>query len=806
MSNELNLTTLLPHLTDTGDACHKTFVGIDFGTSTSVASFSVAGNPQNPIRVDTIPCLQQLDNGLTHENYLVPTAIAWYQDQLLIGAGAHQLKHRLQPGRNLWHSFKMELGTDLGPRYYGSELSAHHPIATIETPVDAATLFFRFLKTEIERYIETRGLPQQICYAISIPAAFEANQRRDLLQALQQAGMTIENQALIDEPNAAFLNYLAEYSQNNPQSYHIPEDSPLKIMVFDFGAGTCDISVLEIGKSHNSFYSKNLSISRFEPLGGNDIDKAIARNILLPQVLERNRLTLDDLRTPDLNKRIIPALLGPAETLKINLCKRVAVNMVGNYLPRLATSHERQRVQGIPDIIMPRRTLTVGEVSLSYHELAEIMTPFLDPESSYNHYTEDESTISIFTLINSALDKANLASDDLDMMLMVGGSSLNPYVQDALAKALLKLEIERPVDMRSHVSKGAAIHAQLLHGYGVNIIRPITSEPVLYLTRDGRLNQLVPPGTSIPYPPVEVARLHVAEEGQKTLEIPIFVSEPNKLLHVIRIHSPNAQGFNCGTVVNLTAEITLDKLIKVKAGVGEQISACEYMNPFANYPVSPAERLILEAQKAAHQDAARRGGRPTVGSLQTLAEAYAKAGNHLRAAETYETIQQMEPNRRLETSICYHYSQADRDKLSRKWAEIAYQRNPNATNAFNLALYFSDDEAQYQRLMEESLNRDPDAAYTLLAYGKYLKDRNNERGQTMIEKAYHLLLDAFNADSLSESNYYRLIHAASLMGDQDTVLRAKKVQREALNQLVDYSQANLLNKIGTLSNDSPKND
>ena len=767
--------------------------------STSVASFSVAGNPQDPIIVDVIPCMQLLDGGRTHESHLVPTAIAWYHDQLLIGAGAHQLKHRLHLGRNLWHSFKMELGTDLGPRYYGSELGALHPIATIETPVDAATLFFRFLKTHIERYIWEHDLPEQISYAVSIPAAFEANQRRDLLTALEQAGITMENQALIDEPNAAFLNYMAEYSQNNFQSYRIPEDSPLKIMVFDFGAGTCDISILEIGKSCNSFYSKNLSISRFELLGGNDIDKAIARNILLPQVLEKNHLTLDDLLTPDINKRIIPALLGPAETLKINICKRVAANMVGNHLPSLATSDERQRLQRIPDIIMPRRTLSVGEVSLSYRELAEIIEPFLDPESSFDHYEEDESTISIFSLVNSALEKADLVAEELDMVLMVGGSSQNPYVQEALAKAMPQNEIERPADMRSHVSKGAAIHAQLLHGYGLNIISPITSEPVLYLTRDKHLNVLVPPGTAIPYPSVEMSQLRVAEDQQQTIEIPIFVSTADKLLHVIRIHCPNAQGFKIGTPVKVIVEITPDKLIKIKARVGDQVSTCEYMNPFANHAVSADELRILMAQKKANECAAKNSGRPCGDCLINLAKAYVQAGNHLRAAETYQIVQQMQPHQRYETSICYHYSLAGRSKLSHKWAEIAYKKSANSTTAFNLALDFrSTDEAMYQRLMEESLQRDPDGYCALLVYGQFLKQKNSERGQEMIKKAYEIMLEAFNSGLLPKPDYYRLINAAKIMGDQATVNRVEQEQRNQSQQNTDYSQENLLNRVGAL--------
>ncbi len=805
MEGELTLRNLLPELSDATNIRNRTFVGIDFGTSTSVVSFSLIGDRHNPITTRTITLLQLLDDGRLYESHLVPTAIAWYCNQLLIGAGAHQLKQRLHLGRNLWHSFKIELGTDLGPRYYSSELGQGHPIATILTPKDAAIVFFRFLKEGITRYIEENGLPRNVFYAISIPAAFEANQRRELLEALQNVGIPVENRALIDEPNAAFLNYIAEYNTNNLQYYHIPEDRPLHIMVFDFGAGTCDISILEIGKAQQGYYSKNLSISRFEPLGGNDIDKAIAYKILLPQVLERNSLSQDALRTPDINKRIIPALLGYAEIVKIKICKQVAAESVANRLPQLAYSDERISLAGLEDIRLPKRSLKVGELSLSYREFAEVMAPFLDLDSASDHYDEEASVVSVFTLIHSALRKADLSVNDLDLLLMIGGSSQNPYVHDALVRAMPDVEMELPLDMRSHVSMGAAIHSQLLHGFGINIIRPIISEPLFYLTRDNQLNVLVPAGTSIPSSPVTIARLFTGSEWQDAIEIPIYVSVREKLLYVIRIPSEDGKGFPQGTTVTLNAELTADKLVKVQAITDKLAPQCEYLNPFANTPLTSTKRKVMEALKQANQSAAQNHGRPSVDSLKTLANAYAEDGNHLRAAETLETVQQMDSIHRYETDICYHYSHAGRTKLSQQWADIAYQRNPTTITAFNLALdKENDDETAYVELMEQSLKLDCDAYYTLLVYGQFLKRKQQARGTKLIERAYHLMFDLFELGRLPISDYGRLVKAAKLLKQEQIVQRVEKEWKQQMTHQNEFAQENLLEKVGLLSESEVK--
>ena len=81
---------------------NTTYVGIDFGTSTTTISYSIIGDGDVPIETNAMSVRQLLEDGRLYESHLVPTAIAWYKEQLFIGVGASLLKGQLQQGINLW--------------------------------------------------------------------------------------------------------------------------------------------------------------------------------------------------------------------------------------------------------------------------------------------------------------------------------------------------------------------------------------------------------------------------------------------------------------------------------------------------------------------------------------------------------------------------------------------------------------------------------------------------------------------------------------------------------------------------------
>ncbi len=766
MPNELSIQPLLPEVNDRSVIENKiqgsTFIGIDFGTSTTVVSYAIVGDNNAPIKTNAIPIRQLNFDGNTLSHHLVPSCIAYQYNQLYFGQGAKMLKSKLQPDQNIWFSFKMNLGKDNGPEFTRTELKEGNPLGKIENTLDATKLFFKELKNEIDNYIQEQNLPRNLFYSVSIPASFEANQRADLKRALAFANIPINETLFIDEPNAAFLSYLVQANNNGFNNYNIPVDSPLHILVFDFGAGTCDISIIEIGRKAGKLYSKNIAISQFEQLGGDDIDRAIVKEILLPQLAKQNNISVEEIRENNYKKILLPKLQAVAEQLKIKVCKAVASNKVGQELPNLINSTERIYFLQTIDFILPKQVMKFENPSISPKEFTDIMNKFTSETLAFNFQDDVESLKSIFTVINSALLKANIEKGDIDLVLLIGGSSYNPYIQTALYRHFDNSDIEIPQDLQSHVSNGTAINSFMTNGLGVDIIKPIVSEPIFIILQNDVKKTVVYEGTEIPCKEILIEDLRPQRNDQKEIEIPICVSTKDKILTILKLKSEN--GFSLTDKITLKCGISHDKLITFRAFIQNLEISTEPLNPFANSALSTEDIAEKQLLRLLYKATKENGGKPPLDKLKALSQFYVKTERHLKAAETFENIQQLDPNRRYETSICYHYAEAGRKKLSDNWAEIAYQKNPTSTNAYNLALTKSLQGRidEYKKLMEEAVTLGSDAA--MLTYGEYLLDSEKQRAEELIQKAFDIWYKEFESNKLSKNDFSRLIRAAKQLG------------------------------------------
>lgn len=770
MATDIDIQSLFPALRNTQvakpatDIFNTTFVGIDFGTSTTVVSVATIDKTTKEILTAPIWLNQKLYDGAIMSSEKVPTVIAWHNQQLLVGKGAADLKYQLKKGVNVWYSFKMELGEDLGSKYYNSELDRNSDFPILN-PKDAAKVFFQYLKAQIDRYIKTNNLPPNIQYAVSIPASFEANQRKELIYALEQNGISINKQSLIDEPNAAFLSYV-QVSSLEQNAITIPDGDNPKILVFDFGAGTCDVSILELGKDLKGIYSKNLSISKFEKLGGDDIDRLIAIDYLFPQLLKESGMKKDDFRTPEKN-RIVSQLLKAAEQLKILICENIALKTTNRILPASATSKDYVSVGNPIEIDTRKGLLRLTEPKLTYAEFNEAMKAFLKSASIIPYKTKivEDEFATIFSPIQTALKKASLTKDEIDYVLFIGGSSKNPYVQAALKEYFKESELLVPRDLQTHVSSGAAIHSLVYNGFGKNIIQPITSEPFLVITKDETPKVILKAGTHIPCDLIIIDDLVTSQDGQKAIELPICLGNVNKLLYNIQIVSSNQQGFKRNTPVKLELEITTDKLLIARAtAVGQQVMV-EPINPFANKELSTEQRIVLKAERQANLEAEQNGGKPTKRGLETLYKAYEKVGNDFRAAETLELLNELYPSVHYFNQIGVLYSSAGHDEKALEYYEKGYNSNKNATTAFNYAYKLKDkDRAKFKEILEESLRLDPDKPHSLYELGRLLKKENNPEGKKMIEKAFETWKRKFETNQMSESDYSWLSSAADELG------------------------------------------
>lgn len=494
----------------------KSFIGIDFGTSTTVVS--LARVIDGMIKTESISITQKDEQGYSCYRPLIHSAIVLKGSHLLFGCHAYELKSELEKNVNIWHSFKMELGSANNIQYPDS-MMFDDPDFPINNTLDAITLFFKYLKSQVDHYILENSLPGKIEYAVSIPASFLESERIDLLRCLERAGIVVGNNPFIDEPIAAVLNYLLESADADFLK------NSKKIMVIDCGAGTCDISILEIGQKTSGAYSKNLSISRFGRIGGKLIDRMIAQQVLWKQLFHQHAGI--QYFSPSEKESLLVSLCEIGEKLKIKLCRHIDVEALDNYqLPHISNSSEivfipDEKIKNISGTIM-----SFANPSIKYEQFYKIMNEY----TSF-HETDNIPENTINHSVQSALSKSALEKSDISSILLTGGSMRNPFLISFIAEFFDDSSIIRPDNIQEHVSKGAAIHSLALNTFGVNLIKPILSDDI-YLKYRNDLFELFAAGTEIPS---NDKRIEISPVGiyQKFIEIPVFNASTFEPLKVI---------------------------------------------------------------------------------------------------------------------------------------------------------------------------------------------------------------------------------------------------------------------------------
>ena len=767
-----------------------TYVGIDFGTSTTVVSVRSKNSSTGEIVEKPIPIRQYDDSGREIEHHLLPTCIAWNGERVLVGRGAVELKPEYEEGRNVWSSFKMMLGVNLGPQYPNTLLAEGKGPVTIESPQDATQVFFSYIREAVEKFVEDNKLPSKIFYSVSVPASFEANQRKDLMAAIENAGISIQDSSLIDEPNAAFLSYLVTIERDGIGSSFIDNLTEKKrILVFDFGAGTCDISILEVHIEDDQLSSRNLAISKFLALGGDDIDKAIARKILLPQLCD-GQDPFDIFTTNELETKILPKLKPAAEVLKIQ-CSKMAEHGGLRFLEELTEKEDVICGKPIPAISSRGKTWELREPKLSMAEFGEILEPFVSGDVAIDLIAGSHEVPSVLEPVENAIEKANLTIDDLHMVLFIGGSSENPFFRSAIEKFVGGfVDCKTPEDLRSHVSLGAAVHCMFVHGLDREMIRPITSESIYVVTRNDGLELVLPAGTPVPsLDYIQVVNLVVGSEWQQKVELPLCVSGRDKVLGVITVPPPKGREyFKKGDELLVSCSITREKLINIRVQMGIEFLTASLMNPLANAELTKVDRQYLQAQQVLNQSILDGSGRPSVSVVLNFAYAAQKSRYWRKAAEMFEAVERLDNASDHSISIAYCYSWDGDRKRATHWKETAYRRSPNSITAYNLALArkYEGKIAEFESLMEESLSYDPDETATLCNYGVYLKEKGDHKGIDYIQRAFNIFNDELNNGELRQSDLGRFSMVAKTLGKSKALeaIGSHKKMIGAENQII----------------------
>jgi molecular chaperone DnaK len=760
----------------------RTYVGIDFGTSTTVVSI-VRLDAQGRLVSKTLPIRQPAELGGSISYHLVNTVLAWHDNQLLFGRDAYRLRQELFEGRNVFSSFKMRLGIDVGPTYPETVLRRGALPLTIENANDAAREFFRLLRIGIDEAIDEERLPADVRFAVSVPASFEANQRRDLLRSMKEAGFPADDICLIDEPNAAFLSFLHASVRGEADKELLDRlrRRGANVLVYDFGAGTCDVSILNVRVGDRDVRSRNLAISRFTALGGDDLDRAIAQQALLPQLIASAPGFTPEQR--DTEERLIPRLQPTAERLKLAaiewLTHRGVTTLQG------VRQHEAETFtdQQLPAFKIRARSLSLNRPSMTLGQFADALEPFV------SQYDPDVSSAHIFAPVANALEKSGLKPGQLDAILFIGGSAANPIVRTAVMQHLpAEVQAIIPSDLRTHVSLGAALHGFGFHACGMDLIRPITSESIYVITRGGRLEAVIPAGAEVPTPTPFVTRLRVDRNGQSIVELPVCVGSESKLVGLLTVQAESASGFMLGDEVIVSARITHDKLLDVEATAGGITVRAGLLNPLANRELTPAETSMLEAKQRFNIALLESQGHPSKDVVLAYAEAALAAEAFELAAEMYMATERLDPAEDHATNICYALARAGRTEASKAWARRAYKRRPDALTAYNLSCHSQGEERE--QLLRESLRLNGNLPCTLLSLGRLLVAREDANGKGLLEKAVRLMDADLRRHVLSKDNCRQLAQIARELGLEDVAARAQ-ARFESLGQTRAYEESNL---------------